>query len=215
MGWNPGRIYEGRSFAIIGGGQSLDLAQMRQVAMAHAKGEIKVVALNDAAYLAWFADMAYACDAPWVRFHQGLPGFPGYKVTLQPTPFADWNVLGNGGTTGFDERPGFVRSGGNSCYQALNLLAHLGAARVLLMGIDMAGAHWFGSHPPDVASPKPNWDNRARDFISLAEALAERHIDVVNCSPGTRLSAFPRAELGQTLRMFRDDETRRGAAKPA
>src|SRR5690606_9521612 len=83
MHWRATALFRGRPTVIVAGGPSLDLAQVRAVAMARAGDRIRVVAVNDAVYPCWFADIAYACDRKWWRYHNGLPGFPGRKLSLE------------------------------------------------------------------------------------------------------------------------------------
>ena len=190
-------IYEGRVVAVVGGGPSLSLPQVRMLGMARARGLIRVITLNDAVYPCWFSDIAYACDAKWWRHHCGVPGFEGMRLSLEENDHADRMVIT--GTTGFDPDPGALRTGGNSGYQALHLCAHLMPRRVILVGIDMAGTHWFGDHPPELWTRTPDMQNRIRRFDDLKGPLAERGIEVVNASPNSALPTFPRGDLATEL----------------
>lgn len=195
-------IWAGKSVVIVGGGESVTAAQCRLIAMARARNMVRVIALNDAVYPCWFADVAYACDRRWWEHHGSLPKFQGIKLGLEPTPFHDVHHMCNTGTSGFDPDPQALRSGGNSGYQALHLSAHLGAKRVILVGYDMKGRHWFGDHPPGVArAVSPNMGMRLREFSGLAPELAKRDITVVNATPGSALchTVFPHVDLTKEL----------------
>ncbi|MHB1086151.1 MAG: hypothetical protein ACYCZ0_00190 [Minisyncoccota bacterium] len=170
--------------------------------MARAKDLIRVIAINDAVYPCWFADVGYACDKAWWDHHDGVPGFEGRRVTLrhqknQVYEGADW--LNSTGTDGFEPDPCGLRTAGNSGYQALNLCAHLGAATVLLVGYDMHGTHWFGDHPESCRRAQPNQKRLASHFADLVAPLAERGIRVVNCSPGSAITAFPMGDIETEL----------------
>jgi hypothetical protein len=95
--------------------------------------------------------------------------------------------------------------GGNSGYQAMNLALHLGAARIVLLGYDMAPAddgrlHWFGAHPAGLANPDGvNFATWPKAFDRLAPALADLGVEVVNCSRRTALGCFARAPLEEVL----------------
>lgn len=182
--------------------------------MAHARGDIRVVAINDAIYPCWFADLGYACDNKWWEFHRGVPGFPGLKLRLKVVDEAsghdtnwcrheDVRTVQSSGTQGFDPNPQRIRSGGNSGYQVLHLLAHLQVARIIAVGLDMNGrGHWFGDHPQGVRTYGENFENRIPEFEALAKVFRERGVRVVNCSPGSALRCFEVADLETTLKEF-------------
>ena len=79
----------------------------------------------------------------------------------------------------------------NSPYVALCLAAHMGAARIGLIGIDFTEHHFFaqtGTHP--LAASLATID---RQYAALWRALRARGVAVVNLSPQSRLTAFPKA----------------------
>jgi hypothetical protein len=200
-----------RTFVVAATGPSLTLAQARAVALAKRSDKnLSVVTVNDAVYPMWWADVAYACDGRWWIYHHGLPGFRGMKVRLKhidgtkdinEVPFDDIDTVESSGPDGADFRPGYVRTGGNSGYQAIQLAVHLGAERIILLGFDMNPkrfVHWFGDHPNEIRNV-PNVAGWVRRYDGLAEALNRRGIDVVNSSPDTALAAFPRVDLVAAL----------------
>lgn len=199
MHWRVAPDYRGAVVAIVGGGSSLSLSQVRLLGIARASDLIKVISLNDAIYPCWFADLGFSCDREWWQYHGELAGFPGRRVSLDDSGVAGVDFLKNTGSVGFDEDPGNLRSGGNSGYQALHLCAHLMPAKILLVGFDMRGAHWFGEHPPALRRTVPHMDNRIRRFDDLKAPLAERGIEVVNCTPGSALGAWRRGDLETEL----------------
>lgn len=91
-----------------------------------------------------------------------------------------------------------IHQGGNSGYQALNLAVLLGCARVLLVGYDMKGDHW---HPPHEAV-NPGECEFARwrvNFETTIPDLERAGVEVLNCTPGSALECFPRANLEDCL----------------
>lgn len=94
-------------------------------------------------------------------------------------------------------------SGGNSGFQALNLVLQLGARRVVLVGFDMsidAGVHWHGRHPGSLANPTLFVIRRWIQALDRAVGdLAAIGVDVVNASPTSRLTGFRKAELVEAL----------------
>ena len=212
MLFNPGKIWQDRTVAIIDGGSSFSAAQSRLIGMAHAKGSVRVIAINDAVYPCWYADILYACDAKWWNLHGLLPAFRGSRVRLKhfDSIGRDVNIPSFdgihhvicGGHEGYDDRPGHVMSGGMSGYQAINLCGHLGVTRILLFGYDMKGKHWFGDHPREIAM-SPRLDKFAERFAQLYIETKARGIEVINATPGTALAGFPKMDPAAALEMVK------------
>ncbi len=97
---------------------------------------------------------------------------------------------------GFDPDPSHLRTGKNGGYQAIHLAAHYGAARILLIGYDQKGGHW---HEPHRIQSDNIFNLCERFWPTLAKAMTERGIEVLNCSPGSALDAFPMANLEDVL----------------
>lgn len=188
------RLYPGGTLVCLGTGPSLtqsDVDYVRGRATA-------VIAVNDAYTVAAWAQVLYACDAKWWYWHPDAARFAGLKFALDPRAarFPGVRVLRNTGDAGLDTRPDCLRSGRNSGYQAINLAVHLGAARIVLLGYDMTGGHFFGSHPDQ---SRPPFDICRRRFQTLVEPLQKLTIAIVNCTRKTELTAFPCAPLEQVL----------------
>jgi hypothetical protein len=153
------------------------------------------------------------------RARQILADFTGFRVTIQnsaercaldPT----MKVLRN--DTSYDARgrtrdpkdaverftgglclePDGIRTGRNSGHMALNIAVHTGAKRVLLLGYDLHGEHWFGKHPKDVGRPLDQWQIH---FATLPPILKEIGVEVINVTPGSHLNCFPRGTLEDCL----------------
>lgn len=191
------RAFPGATFVLLGGGPSLTQADVDAV-----RGRAIVVAVNDAYKLAPWADVLYACDAKWWRWHGGVPSFAGPKYALDRNArFPGVAVLRNTGTRGLELDPTGLRTGRNSGYQAINLAVHLGAKRIVLLGYDMqptpsGKTHWFGDHPDRIPSP---YRLMRQEFDSIAKPLRDAGVDVVNCSRRTALEAFPTGKLEDEL----------------
>ena len=193
------RLWPGSTIVCLGTGPSLMQADVDFV-----RGKARVIAVNDAYKLAPWADVLYACDSKWWGWHKGAPTFPGLKYTLQ-APAVRWpgvQMLRNAGQLGLELRPDGVRTGQNSGYQAINLAVHLGAARILLLGYDMQGNHFFGSHPDQ---SKPPFSICLERFKTLAPPLKAQGITVLNCTRKTALKCFPCVPLEQALATAREE----------
>lgn len=198
------RTWPGQTVVVIGGGPSLTLAQVRHIAIARLEGRCRVIAVNDAAFVAWWADWLHACDEKWWMWHaQRAPQFPGRKTTLAetlpPQSGVDW--LRNTGNEGFDPDPTCCRTGSSGVYQAMHCSIHAGARRILLVGVDMKDdgdrSHWFGDHPEP--SPCDRAEVMVPKFPTLRSALEAGGIDVINCSPGSALKEYLQGVLEQSL----------------
>lgn len=192
------RLWPCATIVCVGGGPSLTPEDV-----ARCRGRARVLAINDAYRLAPWADVLYACDAKWWRWHEGVPTFMGLKYSLDRAA-ATWpgvTVLANTGEDDLERSPHGLKTGRNSGFQAMNLAVHLGAARILLLGYDMQTggprrSHWFGDHPDRVVSPYSTFIDRFRTIVSPLQQLG---VEVINCSRQTALHVFPCRPLEDVL----------------
>lgn len=191
-----------RTVVCIGSGPSLTASDVE-----YCQGKAIVIAVNDAYRLAPWADVLYAADLKWWRWHNGVPGFRGYKASIyrkQPrykktkpeAHYPDVVTYQNAGYEGLCPDPTGLRTGHNSGYQAINLAVHLGALRVLLLGYDMHGDHWFGRHRD---RSKPPFQRCLAAFDTIAEPLKAAGVTVINCSRKTAIRCFTRAPIDVAL----------------
>lgn len=85
----------------------------------------------------------------------------------------------------------------NSPYVAVNLARHMGAARIGLIGVDFDDHHFFaptGKHP--LARQLQQIDS---EYAALLAACRTDGIELVNLSPGSRLTSLPRLTLDAWL----------------
>lgn len=161
-----------------------------------------MIAINDAYRLAPWADVLYACDADWWKWHDGVPTFTGPKYALQrrANVWPGVTVLENTGVEGLEHQPFGLRNGRNGGYQAINLAVHYGASRIVLLGYDMQArrgkSHWFGEHPTHV---RPPFDLLAAAFPTLVEPLRSAGVTVLNATRETALTCFDRVSLAEAL----------------
>jgi hypothetical protein len=190
------RVWPDSLIVCLGTGPSLTGADVTRV-----QGQ-RVIAINNAYQLAPWADVLYACDAKWWRWHAGAPTFHGRKYMLQPAcrEYPEITALRNTGPTGLELDPSGLRTGHNSGYQAINLAVHLGARTIVLLGYDMQSpgrdAHFFGAHPDQ---SKPPFSRCLATFATLVEPLAARGIAVLNCTRQTALRCFPQPALDEVV----------------
>lgn len=138
------------------------------------------------------ADVTYAADHEWWRLHhanvrtaerwtQDVTASQRYGLSLVlSTPARGIALAGE-----------VVHRGGNSGFQALNLAVLWGAARVVLFGFDMNGAHFFGRHPAPLRNTT-DYRPFIAAFNEAAPQLAAAGVVVFNASPTSALTCFPR-----------------------
>ena len=214
--WNVEPLWKGETVAILGGGPSLDQAQVDAC-----RDRCRVIAVNNAYHLAPWAAMLYFSDEVWWCWHHGgvdnkgvsHPGdgryrkFAGIKAALQnaATYYREpaVRVLQN-----YDDNPGLceikngVYTGRSSGYQAINLAAHLGVSSILLLGFDMRAVagrtHWHMEHKRPTA-PEDLKNVMLPRFQTLVAPCAQREIEIVNCTPGSAIDCFRRETLAVAL----------------
>ena len=150
--------------------------------------------------------MLYACDEEWwAKYYAEVREvFRGELWTQSTTAERYYGVrrIPGANNPGLSRDPELIHTGGNSGYQALNLVYHFGASRIFLLGYDMqrtgGKSHWHGDHPGSMhkASPYTHW---VRNFEALALDLKREGVEVINCSDQTALTCFPRARLEDVL----------------
>jgi len=207
------RLWDGELAACIACGPSLDPQDIEAI-----EGRAKTIVINDAYRIAGWADLLYACDAPWWdRFAQdhlwevdgkqwaGALNFKGHRVTQDAGAAYRWGLIHVEGKKGegISLDPTYIHTGNNSGLQALNLAALLGARRIVLLGYDMGRtggrAHWFGDHPAGLQKRTP-FDRCIPAFEEAAPMLAVAGVEVVNASRETALTCFPRQPIKEALR---------------
>ena len=204
-------IWPGLTGVVIAGGPSLTLKQVRAIAKARMSpsSPFRVIAVNDAIFVAWWADQLHAGDDTWWQQNiQSAHTFRGIRTTLGENVPEPWvsGYLRNTGCEGFDEDPSCCRTGGNSAYQAMSILIHAGVKKIILVGVDMKKAangdrHWFGDHEFLSAGNREidYHRNMAKNFPTLLPALEARGVSVVNASPDSALDTFPKTDLANEL----------------
>jgi hypothetical protein len=221
--WSVTPEWKGETVAIVAGGPSLTSEQVEQVkpvdvhetslgSESRSFGVDRVIAINNAAQLAPWADILYFCDDRWYVWHRvEVDAFKGIRVTLENLKLQneiEVRCLRDYGVTGFAPRNDGVTNGRNSGYQALHLAALLGAARVLLLGFDMRQVdgrmHWHKEHP--IGTPPNIFKSWIDAFDTLKPELQRRGVEVINCSPQSALTAFPLMSLADALHPHGNDQ---------
>jgi hypothetical protein len=200
-----GRIWEGETVVIIGGGPSLTRDDVE-----YCRGKARIIAINNTYLLAPWADIVYFADARWYSWHKTRAEFkalPGPLVTIENggLPKADARVhcLRVGRPQGLSTKPDTLHTGSNSGFQSVNLCYLAGVRRIVLLGFDMRAVnkrtHWHPGHP--VRTPETVY---ARLMVPrMKTALPQLHaagIEVINATPGSALRLFKMGTLQNALK---------------
>jgi hypothetical protein len=204
--WFPN--WSGQACAIIATGQSAKNANIGLL-----KGRVKVIAIKEAAVdLCPWADVAYGCDAPWWKHRKGLPEFAGLKIGWdEKIPFQDVRrikikrALPNGYVDKIlTDQPGVIGGGQNSGFQAANLAIQFGANRIMLIGFDLSGEHyygrndWFKAGNPD----KSVFDACIKTWADNADLLRSLGVQVINTNNGSALRCFPKHSIDDAMKSW-------------
>lgn len=221
--------WKGKTVAILAGGPSLTRPAFEMVRAARDADRLRVIAINDSYLLAPWADVHYAADVKWHRWHKagidkpelGLraedirarwAAFRGERCSIQPSEAhvdKDIHVLRNSdhprSGTGLSLDPRYLVTGRHGGFQSLNIAILSGAVRVLLLGYDAnLGArgetHWHGDHPIAGRDPVNNaYQTFRRSFTEAEHAITATGVKVLNCSLTSAIDTFPKVSLDEAL----------------
>jgi hypothetical protein len=163
-------------FAILCTGPSLTQAVVDSV-----RG-MRVIAVNNAYEMAPWAEALAANDMAWWKHNQTARDFAGRKFTSNVLAGVERVISSN------------VQTESCSGVLGLEVAKILGATRVLLLGVDFHGSHYFGPYTNGLK----NTDEKRRKVHARqfeAWGKANKGIEIYNCTEGSALTCFPMARL--------------------
>jgi hypothetical protein len=202
-------------FFIVGGGASVTESELWPI-----YGARSVIAVNEAAFLLPHFSAAVSIDHQFMAHRAArlceiallCPVYlcpPKHAAQSLQDKIPDAVFLRE--TSKWDAH-GIHRRGGSSGYAALNAAVLMGATRIVLVGFDYKRTggrkNWHGAY---TWPQNENFASWARAFDPLVALFAERGIEVVNASPDSAMTAFPRMTLEQALAHEWRDQTRTAA----
>lgn len=193
---------------IVGGGSSLFGFDFSEI-----YGAGTIIAVNESAFLLDNPDVVVSVDHQFMG-HRALSlqemassGCPVYLcppqhvvADLYPKIPAAQFIRETPSAFSWD-RHLLHRRGGSSGYGALNVAVLMGAKRIVLLGFDYKRGignrkHWHGSY---TWPQNENWPAWARAFDALVKPFADRGIEVINASPDSIVTAFPKMNIDAAL----------------
>lgn len=168
-------------FAVLCTGPSMSQA------VADSVRHLRVIAVNGTYELAPWADALVANDVNWWSRNPEAVKFAGRKFTTNRIRGTE--RLPTGGAIGPPTCSGVV---------ALEVAKMLGAKRILLLGADFHGSHYFG----DYKNGLRNTDAQRRRMHESQFKIWRRanpDMPVLNCTEGSKLGVFPLVPIAEAL----------------
>jgi hypothetical protein len=203
--------WQGETVVVLASGPTLTDDQCSVVRDWHAGGGGRVIAINTTFRRAPWADVLYACDRKWWNVYgaEVVASFRGQCWTQDAESAREFGLhsVRSVPAAGLSRRAGVVYQGGgpywggHSGYQAINLAYHWGAARFVILGMNLRkvghATHWHEPHEGiAVSSPYERWQ---REFVPLVADLKAVGVEIVNATPDSALP-LPFVPLEEALR---------------
>lgn len=171
------------TFAILATGPS-----MNQLVADDVRGRCACIAVSDAYRLAPWADALVSQDEAWWKHHKEARNFAGRRFGGPAVRMDGIERLEPGGP---------IATGTNSgLLAAIVAVQVFQAKRVILLGFDMGGSHFFGNHPAPLRNTTPP---RFKVMLEQFQMWRPRGVEVINCTPNSRLLTYPKADLCDVL----------------
>jgi hypothetical protein len=191
--------WPGETVFILAGGPSLRGFDANVL-----RGRGRIVAIKESALLAPFADVLLFVDGPWYYRERALiDAFAGAVVTTATNAaLSRCKLMRRGDAEGLAAARDTLNFSCTTVQAALNFVAHTGAGRGVLLGLD-AGYHPGGPARHHDRNPVPPpagaFDRQAAALATLVAPLRERGVEILNATPGSRLTLWPRIDLNDVL----------------
>lgn len=170
---------EVETWAILASGPSMSQE------VADSVKSFRVIAVSNTYQLAPWAEILVSNDKTWWTNNPEAKSFEGEKfcgLTIEP-PKEVQKFQG-------------AMTGSNSALLALQIAVSKGAKRILLLGVDLQGNHYFGDHPAPLKNPtQARFDVFQKQFAGFRP----KGVEIFNCSPDSALKAYPFAEVKDFL----------------
>jgi len=101
--------------------------------------------------------------------------------------------------------PGVISWNFNSGAAAINLAIKFGAKRIILLGFDMyldeeKNQHWHKVYKSSLNTIQSTMKKHLAGFPVIAEDIKGHDIEIINCSPKSSISCFPKANIWEVLK---------------
>lgn len=170
-------------WAVLATGESMSQAVADSI-----RGRCRVVAVSDAFRLAPWADAMVSNDSVWwARNLDAMQIFKGRKFCGAQTKMDGLEYIKPSGGFSFGINSGLQ---GMRCVPIIDKQAE----KIILLGFDMRGTHYFGPHPKPLRNTTPH-----RFEVHKRQFKLWRGCPVVNCTPNSSLKCFRMGKLDEEL----------------
>ncbi len=192
--------WSGQTTVILASGPSLTAEQISHACQA----DVNIIAVNSTAFNVPLPDVIYAGDMMWwKRHHQGAVHGARWTCERATAERYGLNFIKGVNALGLSTSPRYIHTNGNSGAQAINLAYLFGSRRILLLGFDMKlGPNGEKHHHPDHPAPmvqSQTFSDWIHKLNFLARDLEKAGCEIINCTPGSVLSCFPRSTIEKEL----------------
>jgi len=209
--WAASPDWRGETVFIVGGGTSV-----RQQNLELLRGR-RVIAVNSSYEAVPFADYVFFGDSRWWKEHQSRPAlqpFRGRLVTVAKAARGPGlkRMLRVRPPPGLATNPAHLASQRTSIQGAMNLAVHkIGAllpgaigGKIVLLGADMCRdengvSHHHAAHPWKNKPGNKTWEVQQTQLCLIVDHLKKLRVEVINTSPISLLTWWPKATLESTL----------------
>lgn len=173
-----------------------------------------VIGINVAYLIGDWLDMVFFGDNNFFLQHmQGLADYPGLKVSCSPVtikhPWVKYLPRDTKKRRGISSNNRSVSWNHNSGAAAISVAAYTGANRIILLGFDMKlnndkRQHWHDVYKrgvyddPNKLKKLPFYRHLA-GFKFIAQDAARMGIEIINASPNSAISDFPKIAVSKLL----------------
>jgi len=233
MSWHVPKIWEGGDVWVIGGGPSvpeqfnIPKKVIQQVLEGSSPPSVyspymsclhdkHVIGVNMAYHIGnWIDVVIFGDNGFFLREQVELARFPGIKVSCAPAARSEsWVKFLERDLThpkGISHNPRKVSWGGNTGAAAINLAAHTGAKRIMLLGFDMKlnsnnNQHWHDLYKKGPVLKQDQrrlrklpFDRHLSTFPVIAEDAKRMKIEIINVCPDSEIPFFPKMTLKELL----------------
>lgn len=220
------RRYEGETVVVVATGPSLTQQQADYIGEARRLSKCKVLTINNSFLLCPFADIHVACNDNWWDYywnHPMLSAMKAEKWTRYKHQAEKYNInyIDSVDEPGLSKNQNLVHINKGSGPMAINFATLYGFSKIILVGHDMSFAedyngntknpgstprHFFGEYPEVMQHFPRSTQSIAPDgtIIGLIQAYSGMiddlsDLDVVNCTPGSKLPSFRLSPLETEL----------------
>lgn len=198
--WTAPQLWPGETCFIVCGGPSL-----RGFDFERLRGR-RVIAVNSSVFAVPFADALVFGDGRWWAWNGAAVkkmGFAGLIVTpAQEINEAPVKTMRKGKPPGFHLPADTLAMKNTSAMPAMALANHFGAKTFVFLGLDQQGAKdgTTHHHAPHHIGPRPDcWDRQMEELKLAIHPLRQLGIDVINTSMNSRVTWWPKREIGELL----------------